>query len=323
MGIEVRGVGIIGFGASIPETLITSDELAARFELDGDWIVQRTGIKQRHVLGDGESLADVTERAARQACDDAGLAGPDLGAIIVGTITHDARTPALATKVHAQLGATEQCPAFDVSAASTGYLFALSVGRAMLLSSTTSKPILVIGADACSQIVDNADRDTAILFGDGVGATVIALDSTRCEIIDLALGTAGEGYGALVSPSSRVGQTTPGLHMDGRPVFLAAVRHMSDAAVALLQKNNVTIEQLKAVYAHQAGSRILDAVSRRTGIKRELFSETLSELGNTSAASIPIGLRRARDKELLSPGDLALMVAFGSGYTWGTALMRW
>ena len=322
-------VRICGLGHGIPARRVTSAELGGLFGLDAGWILQRTGIGERRLLSPGESGGDLAVAAAEAACKDAGIAPHELGALIVSTVTHELRTPAFAVWLAGRIGAGE-CAAFDVSAASSGFVYALAVARGLLFA-TPGRPILVVAVETPSRIIDWTDRNTAVLFGDGAGAALLSsapagaealaeAKTPSLELVDVELGSAPAGYEDLKVGLER---GSGSVHMDGARVFLAAVRYMGDAASRMLARHGLAAGDIRLVVAHQAGARILDGVSRRTEIPRERFAETSAFLGNTSAASVPIGLSLAKESQLAAAGDPVLLLGFGAGYTWGSALLRW
>ncbi len=318
---------IIGCGAYLPKTILTNDDLAKRVDTSDEWIRERTGIRQRHVVGEGEATSDLAVEAARAALQDAGIDANELDLIIVATTTPDRTFPSTATMVQARLGMTHGA-AFDVQAVCSGFIYGLSVADSFIKSGQANT-ILLIGAESMSRLLDWTDRSTCVLFGDGAGAVVI---------------TAGEGTGAVTDrgilntklfsdgrlqdmlyvdggPSST--QTTGYLRMQGKEVFRHAVTNISAAIEASVKAAGLTIEDVDWFVPHQANQRILDGTAKKLGIKPERVISTVALHGNTSAASVPLALVAAVKDGRIKAGDLVLMEAMGGGFTWGAALVRW
>jgi 3-oxoacyl-[acyl-carrier-protein] synthase III len=328
------GVQVAGWGSALPENRVTNDDLANRLDTSDDWITERTGIRERRIAGKGESTGPLAEAAAREALERAGVAASDLDLVVVATSTPEMPLPATAAWVTARLGAT--AGALDLNAACAGFVYALTTTTA-LLRQGDARTALVVGADTLSSIIDPDDRTTAVLFGDGAAALVLtagpdAPDPAGCGLVTTDLVTDPAGVELLVVPgggSARPAsaETLAGrehyLRMDGREVFRRAVRAVTGSIERTLDRAACTPDDIALFVPHQANARIIDAVLSRTGIPPARTSSTVDRYGNTSAASIPLGLTEAAESGGLSDGDLVLMTGFGAGLTIGTALWRW
>jgi 3-oxoacyl-[acyl-carrier-protein] synthase-3 len=323
---------IVGLGFAVPSKVLTNADIEQMVDTSDEWIVERTGIRARRILDKERCTSDLAAEAGLAACTNAGIAPSELGAIIVGTVTPDAPMPATAVHVQQKIGAG-QCPAFDISAACAGFLFGLSVADGFIARSS-SRPVLVIGVEILSRIVDWTDRNTCVLFGDGAGAAVLAPagESDESGLIDIILGTDGAGACHLDIPAG--GTREPATHltveakrhfvqMNGRQVFTQAVRNMSASSLAVLDNNGYRADHVTTVFAHQANMRIIEGVSQRTAIPMSKFYNNISKYGNTSSASVPISMAEALAEGRIARGDLLLLTALGAGISWGAALVRW
>lgn len=322
---------VIGTGSYVPDRVVTNAELGPALGVDDAWIVERTGIRERRYAAPGQSTSDMAVLAAQRALESASLAPEDLDLIVVATVTGDAPTPATATFLQARLGA-KRAFAFDVSAACTGALYALSIAD-QYLRSGTARRALVVGAELPSRLLDESDRDTAHIFGDAAGALVLeATEDRQAGLLSTHLFSDGEHAEILWVPAP--GSRTPAspevyarrldrLRMSGREVYRSAVRHMVAAAREALSANKVSSGDVRHVVVHQANLRILEAVADRIGIPMERVFINLDRYGNTSAAAIPMSLDELRRAGRLAQGDLVLALAVGAGLTWGSALFRW
>lgn len=321
---------IVGTGAYLPERVLTNRDLEKTLDTSDEWIVSRTGIRQRHIAGDGEFTSDLATLAARRALEMAGLSAADIDLILVATVTGDFSWPATACLVQSQLGA-HRAFAFDLSAACSGFVYGLATADSYLRSGNARR-VLVIGAEIFSRIVDWTDRTTCILFGDGAGAVVLeACDGDR-GILSSHLHTDGSQWELLYqlgsgSRNPSCGQEgkrcLPHIHMQGNEVFKVAVRAMCEAAEEALIANVVDVGQLAYLIPHQANRRILEATARRLGLSPDKLVMNLDRVGNTSGASIPLALDELNRCGGLNPDDLILFDAFGGGFAWGSVLLRW
>jgi 3-oxoacyl-[acyl-carrier-protein] synthase-3 len=309
-----RRAGILSIAAAVPPRVVTNEPIAKRLGIDADWIVERTGIVERHVLGEGETLLGLAQSAAERALDAADLAGSELDQILVATVSHDRLTPALApmlaTRLHSNAGA------MDVGAACTGFLSALSVATAQIEAGRAER-ILVVGAERLASHVDPDDRATAALFGDGAGAVVVG-HAAGAGIGPFALGSDGS-LSELITAER--GEAI--IRMQGQDTFREAVDRMSQAALEAAKGANVEIGEIDHFVFHQANARILAALTRRLGLDPGRVAESISRFGNTSAASVPITLCDAVDDGAIKPGDTVLLAAFGAGLTWGATVIEW
>lgn len=320
-----RPVGIAGLGVHLPDDVVTNDDWAAVLDTDDEWIRTRTGIRERRRIADDETTSDLAARAAIAALDDADRDADELGAIIVATTTPDHIMPQTAPIVAARLGV--ETGAFDVGAACSGFVYALSVGSAMV-ATEPSRPVLVIGAEALTRFVDERDRSTAVLFGDGAGACVLAPDGGSLGPFDT--GSDGALSDVLVIPDGGARNppdetTVEGrghyISMDGSETYRQAVSRMADSSRTVIDRAGLDAEDVDLLVGHQANARILTAVAERIGIPQGRAFIDVDRFGNTSAASIPIALADAREQGELGPGSTVLLTAFGAGLTWGSCLL--
>ncbi|MEW6308151.1 MAG: beta-ketoacyl-ACP synthase III [Bacillota bacterium] len=321
--------GIIGLGVAIPEHRLTNAELETMVDTSDEWIVNRTGIRERPIAPPETATSDLATQAAARALADAGLTPADLDLIIVSTVTPDMAFPATACLVQARLGAT--CPAFDLEAACTGFIYGLSVAQ-QFINTGTYRHVLVIGAETLSRITDYQHRGTCILFGDGAGAAVVGRVSSRYGFLSTSLGADGSGADVLKQPAG--GSRLPAsaetvaarqhyIQMDGSEVFKFAVRIMTDATEAVLAGCGAKVADIDLVVPHQANARIVDAAAKRLGLKAEQLIVNIDRFGNISSASIPIALEEAYRTGRIRQGHLVVLVGFGAGLTWGSMAIRW
>jgi 3-oxoacyl-[acyl-carrier-protein] synthase III len=326
---------IIGTGRGVPPRVLTNDDLSKMVETSDAWIVERTGIKERHILEPGLAASDLGTEAARAACAKAGVDPSTVDCIIVGTVTGDCPFPSTATFIQKKLGAKAGGCAFDLSAACAGFLYGLSIGDAFVRAGQF-KRVLVIGVEVLSRIVDWTDRSTCVLFGDGAGAVLIAAeenagggkhgilsthlyaDGTLTDILHQPVGGSREPLTAAAIAEKR-----HFVKMNGREVYKHAVRNMTTASKAALDANHLAPSDVTWVVAHQANLRILEGVSERVGIPMERFYVNVDRFGNTSSASVPTALDEAVERGKIKEGDLLLFSALGGGLAWASAAVRW
>ena len=316
-----------GVGSALPARVVPNAELAEKVDTSDEWIVQRTGIRQRYVAGAGETTSTLAAAAARAALSNGGLEAADIDLIIVATSTPDLTFPAVATQVQAELGIVEGA-AFDLQAVCTGFVYALATADKFLRSGS-NKRALVIGAETFSRILDWTDRTTCVLFGDGAGAIVLearASDGRLASpgIIASRLRSDGRHRSKLYvdgGPSST--QTVGHLRMEGKEVFRHAVGMVTDVIQGCFAEAEVTADEIDWFVPHQANRRIIDATADKLGIARDKVIVTVDRHGNTSAASIPLALDVGVSDGRIKPGDLVMIEAMGGGFTWGAALIRW
>jgi len=313
---------IAGTGSALPARRVTNDELAQTVDTSDQWIVERTGIRARHIAGEGETTATLAAEAARKAIAAAGIEASEIGLIVLATATPDQTFPATATKVQDALGITD-CVAFDVAAVCSGFLYALSVADSMIRGGTC-KTALVIGAETFSRILDWEDRATCVLFGDGAGAVVLQADTDDTRgILSTALHADGRHNQLLyvdggVSTTGTVGK----LRMKGQEVFRHAVVNLAAVLKEALDKAGLSVADVDWVVPHQANRRILDATARKLGLAPERVVITVDEHANTSAASVPLAFDVAVRDGRIKRGDLIVFEAMGGGFTWGAAVAR-
>lgn len=321
---------VAGLGAAAPRTVVTNADLERRLDTSNQWIVDRTGIRERRKLGPGEALSDLFVSAAETALARAGLAFADIDTIVCGTCTPDRRLPSAACDVQARLGGGNAA-AFDVTAACPGWLYSLTVAEG-LIASGAARHVLALGGDRVWSIVDEDDRATAVLFGDGAGAAVLTPASGGRGILSTVLGADGSLADLLHIPAG--GSTEPPseavvrerrhlLRMAGREVFKVAVRRMAQACHEALARADLRPEDIRLLVPHQANLRIITATAAEAGVPMDKVMVNVERYGNTSAGSIPLALAQAECEGRLRQGDLALLVSFGAGFTWGAVVVRW
>jgi 3-oxoacyl-[acyl-carrier-protein] synthase III len=317
---------IAGTGRYLPERILTNQELETLVDTTSEWIKTRTGIERRHIAADDQTTSDLAERAARVAMEAAGVTPDDIDFIVVGTTTPDVVFPNTGCLVQQRLG-IHGCPAFSVEAACSGFIYALSMAE-KFVASGAAKCALVIGAETLSRIVDWTDRTTCVLFGDGAGAVVLK-PATEPGIISTHLGADGH-YGDLLfhpygpSRKQRPGDTAgPFIHMKGNEVYKVAVKTLEGIVDTTLAANNLEQSAVDWLIPHQANFRIIQATAKRLGMPEDKVVLTLQDHGNTSAASVPMALDVAVRDGRVQRGQTLLLEAFGGGFTWGSALVRY
>ncbi len=323
-------VMIAGTGAYLPARVLTNAELETMVETSDEWIVSRTGVRERRIAAPGEATSDMAAAAAREALAEAGVAADELDLIIVGTVTPDMPFPSTACLVQNAIGAGKAL-CFDLSAACSGFLYSMETARGLLLGGLY-ETALVIGADKMSAVTDWQDRGTCILFGDGAGAVVLKRTVTHRGIMATATGADGSLGDLLMIPGG--GSRHPASHetvdqrlhtvkMAGNNVFKHAVRCMTEAGIEALQKAGLTVEDVDWVIPHQANMRIIQAISDRVGVPMERFIVNLDRRGNTTAATVPLALAESVRDGRVKRGDILLMIVFGGGFTWGATVLEY
>ncbi|WP_119258757.1 beta-ketoacyl-ACP synthase III [Shinella zoogloeoides] len=322
----IRSV-VRGFGTALPKRVLTNAELESMVDTSDEWIVQRTGIRQRYIAGEGETTASLGEGAARAALDNAGLTAADIDLIIVATSTPDNTFPATAVNIQNRLGMSHGF-AFDVQAVCSGFVYAVTTADAYIRGGL-AKRVLVIGAETFSRILDWTDRTTCVLFGDGAGAIVLEAQEGAGTNADRGvLSTQLRSDGAhrdklFVDGGPSTTGTVGHLRMEGREVFKHAVGMITDVIVSAFDATGFTADDVDWLVPHQANKRIIDGSARKLGIPLEKVVITVDQHGNTSAASIPLALAAAAADGRIKQGDLVLLEAMGGGFTWGAVLLRW
>lgn len=316
---------IVGWGGYLPSQVLTNEELSKTIETSDEWIYSRTGIRQRHVAAAGELTSDLATKAAQRALDKAGLIADDIDMIILATVTPDNTFPATAARVQAKLG-MKRGVAFDISAACAGFIYAASIANNYIRTGY-AKTIIVIGVETFSRLVDWSDRRTAVLFGDGAGAVVFqgyeAQETQDARgILDYEIHTDGAFYDILKTVGGPSESSSCGtIVMEGKEVFRQAVGKLVAVAQSVMERQNMTVDDLDWVIPHQANARIISATGERLGIPEGKTVLTVDKHANTSAASIPLALAEMGDK--IQPGQLVLMEGLGAGLVWGAMLLRW
>jgi 3-oxoacyl-[acyl-carrier-protein] synthase-3 len=323
---EVASVGI-----AVPPRIVTNHDLSRVLDTSDEWIVERTGIRERRIAEPAQTVAMLSQEAAGHAMDAAGVTATDLDAIVCATVSPDRLMPSTACDIQALLGA-ENAAAFDIGAACPGYIYALTVAEG-LIASGQSETVLIVGAEKLSTITDFQDRSTAILFGDGAGASVVRRSSSPGRgILSSYLKSDGRlapllyrpGGGSVDPISERVVcERSHYMKMAGREVFKAAVLAMANACDEALTRAGITADQVDLLVPHQANLRIIEATAKHAGLPMSKVMVNVDRYGNTSSASIPIALAQAITDGRVGPGSVVLLVAFGAGFTWGSAVIRW
>ena len=322
---------ISALGTYVPPRLLTNADLEKMVETSDQWIVERTGIRERHLVGKGVATSDLATEAAKQALAERGIAPTDIEAILVATVTPDMFFPATACLVQHKLGA-KGAWGFDLSAACSAFLYALQTGS-QFIANGTHKKVLVIGSDVMSSIIDYTDRATCVIFGDGAGAVLLEpADEDSLGMIDYLHEVDGSGACALYMPGGgslhpsthqTVDQKMHYVHQDGQAVFKFAVRKQTELCERLLERNGLKGSDIDAFIPHQANRRIIMATADRLGLRPESVIVNIDRYGNTTAGTIPLAMETARQEGKLKKGSLVLLASVGAGFTVGATLLRW
>jgi 3-oxoacyl-[acyl-carrier-protein] synthase-3 len=326
----MRSVGILGTGSYLPEKVLTNADLEKMVDTNDEWIVSRTGIRERRIAAPEEASSDLSVKAAEKALKKAGIRAEELDMIIVTTVTPDMNFPATACLVQDRLGA-KKAATFDLSAACTGFIYGISTG-AQFIATGVYKYVLVIGVECLSRIVDWTDRNTCVLFGDGAGAAVLGPVEEGYGFLSFELGGDGSGGNLLNLPAG--GSRLPAsektiqerlhyVHMSGREVFKFAVRVMGNATEEALAKAGLSKEDIDFLVPHQANIRIIDSAVKRLGLTEDKVVVNLDRYGNMSSASIPVALDEAVERGQIKKGDTMVLCGFGGGLTWGATVLKW
>lgn len=328
--MKLRSVGIVGTGMYVPEKVLTNAELETIVDTNDEWIVSRTGIRERHIAAPEQATSDLAYEAAVQALKSAGLAAEDLELIIVATVTPDTTFPSTACILQEKLGA-KKAAAFDLSAACSGFVYSLATANGFIQTGMYNNA-LIIGADTLSRITDYTDRNTCVLFGDGAGAVVLGEVPEGRGFLSFDLGAEGaggpllklEGGGSRLPASTETVQEGKHfIYMNGREVFKFAVRIMGTATEEVLRKAGKTKEEIDLFVPHQANIRIIQSAMQRLNLPEEKCVVNVDKYANTSAASIPLALVEAAQGGRIKEGDTVLLVGFGGGLTWGASVLVW
>ena len=313
-----------------PEKIMTNHDLEKLVDTSDEWIRSRTGITQRHVVGENEASSDISTRIAETLMEKRGISADEIDVIIVGTVTPDYFTPSTAALIQKNIGATNAW-GFDLSAACSGYIYGLETGATFIRSGQYNK-VMVIGVDTMTSILDFKDRDTCVIFGDGGGGVILEPTYNDTGIIDSILHMDGNGGEYLIIPGggSRIPATVESvksrqhfIKQDGKTVYKFAVRGMADVSEEILSRNNLSGEDIALFIPHQANKRIIDAAAERCGISSEKVLINIDRYGNTTAGTIPIAMNEAVENNQIKDGDYILLASFGAGFTWGSILIKW
>lgn len=330
VNVGVKPVGILGVGSYVPEKIVTNHDLEQTLDTSDEWIVERTGIRERRVVKEGEFTSHLATKAAERALLDAGVSAEEIDLIIVGTVTPDMVFPSVACLVQDNLKAVNAA-AFDITAVCSGFIYGLVTASAFIQAGTYKKA-LVIGAETLSAITDWTDRNTAVIFGDGAGAVVLGETEPGYGILGVHLGAEGAGGDLLKVPAGgsrqpasaeTVAQRLHFTYMDGNEVFKFAVKIMGEAASKALENAGLLREDIDVLVPHQANMRIIQSAAKRLALPMEKVVVNVDKYGNTSAASIPIALDEAVKNGRIKNGDIVVMVGFGGGLTWGAGVIKW
>jgi 3-oxoacyl-[acyl-carrier-protein] synthase-3 len=324
------GSRIVSTGRALPRTALTNKDLERYMDTSDEWIKSRTGIGQRYALRQGESLTDIAVDASRTALERAGMKPGDLDAIIVGTVSSEYAFPSFACQVQNGLG-INTIPAFDVAAACSGFVYAVSVADAHMRAGDFNK-VLVVGADALSTMVDWGDRRTSVLFGDGAGAAVLVTEANNRGVLSSLLRSSGEYWNLLSVRATGIRGTVDSeirrsaddaIQMKGPELFKIAVKSMEEVSRLVAERAGVKLEEIDLFVPHQANMRIISAVAERLGMPNEKVFTNIDRYGNTSAASVPIALDEAIECGRIKDNNIVMLNACGGGLTWGANLIRW
>lgn len=332
MSSQSKSVIILGTGSYTPKRIVTNEDMAQIVDTSDEWIRTRTGIERRRFAAKKEATSDMACVAAERAIEAAQIAREEIDLIIVATMTPDMPFPSTACLIQSKLGLSE-VTTFDVQAACSGFIYALSIANSMLLSGNFKKA-LIVGSEKMSSILDFQDRSTCVLFGDGAGAAIVSLKDTpqKVGILGAICGADGSnpkilqqpGGGSALPPTPKSLENRQHfLKMNGKEVFKSAVRVMGQVSIDIIEQQGYTPEDIDLVIPHQANIRIIESLAKRLNIPMEKFHNNLVNYGNTSAASVPIVLDEAIRTKRLKSGNLVLLVAFGAGLTWASTLIRW
>ena len=325
-----RTVSVIGTGSYLPERILNNADLEKLVETSDDWITSRTGIKERRIAAEGENTSDLAAKAALAALENARITADQIDLILVATVTPDMFFPSTACFVQTKIGA-KNAACFDVSAACSGFLYALEIAQ-QFISSRTHNTILIIGAERLSSIVDWSDRNTCVLFGDGAGAAILQHRDTGEGIVSTYMGSDGGLSDILWIPGGasrfpitkdNADQRLNCIKMNGKETYKHAITSMLDAGNRALADAGLTIEDIACIIPHQANLRIIEAIAQRMGVPMDRFVVNLDRYGNTSAAAIAIALDEANRTGRMKTGDYVLLVVFGGGLTWGSSVIQW
>jgi 3-oxoacyl-[acyl-carrier-protein] synthase-3 len=326
---SIRTVSIIGTGSYVPEKVVTNKDLEKIVDTSDEWIYARTGMRERRIAGEGQATSDLAAEAARKALTDAGVSAEDIDLIVVATLSPDMFFPSTACFVQEKIGA-KNAYCYDLGAACSGFLYALDTAKNQIAAGAI-ETALVIGSEKMSTFVDWEDRGTCILFGDGAGAAVLQAGGEGRGIMQASMGSDGALADLLWTPGGgtrnpisheMIDERQHYLKMQGREVFKHAVVRMGEVVVKALEKNNVSVDEIKCFIPHQANIRIIDAIAKRLGVEDRMYSN-VEKYANTSSAALAIALDEAVRNGIIRKGDLVALTVFGGGFTWGANVLEW
>ena len=321
---------ITGIGSYLPSKVLTNYDLEKMVDTSNDWIIQRTGIKERRIVENGVTTSDIATQASLRAMEDAGVSPKDLDMIITSTITPDHIFPSTSCYIQQKIGSTRAC-AFDILAACAGFIYALSIGQSFI-NSGAMKTVLVVGAECLSKITDYTDRATCVLFGDGAGAVILQRDPVKHEILSSRLAADGSEADVLIMPGGgarnpasleSVQQRLHYIQFRGKEVFKLAINNITNLILETARENGLTLDDIDLIIPHQSNLRIIEATMEKLGLPMEKAFVNIDKYGNTSSASVPIAIDEARKEGRLRKGNIVMLVAFGGGLTWGSSVIRW
>lgn len=321
---------ITGIGSYLPKKVLTNYALERMIDTSNDWIVKRTGIKERRIIENGLTTSDLGAKASLRAIKDAKVSPKNIDIIITSTITPDHFFPSTSCYIQRKIGAT-RASAFDILAACSGFIYAMAIGESFI-NSGTANTVLVVGAECLSKITDYSDRTTCVLFGDGAGAVILQKSRTRHEIISTNLAADGSQTDVLIMPGG--GAKNPAsiesvrkrmhfIQFKGREVFKLAINKLTNIIKETAKKNKLKLEDIDLIIPHQSNLRIIEATMEKLGLPIEKVFVNIDKYGNTSSASVPIALDEARKTKRLRKGSIVMLVAFGGGLTWGASIIKW
>jgi 3-oxoacyl-[acyl-carrier-protein] synthase III len=315
---------LIGVGGYLPSYVMSNEELSSLVDTNNEWIVSRTGIKQRHIVKNEELTSDMAFKAAELAIKNSNINLEDLDLIIVCTTSPDRSFPSVAVSVQAKLGIKKHIPAFDIQAVCSGFIYGLHIAD-NFIKAGSAKTILLIGADSMSKLLDWQDRNTCVLFGDGAGAVIVQAATNSDSGIIASQINADGAYESILHTDGGISlnNSTGKVKMLGKEVFKHAVEKMSQSIIDLLDKTNFTKDQLDWIVPHQANIRIIESIASRLSFPMSKIATTVDMHANTSAATIPLALDHLARKKALIPGNLIMLTALGGGLTWGACLLKW
>lgn len=330
MQMNKTSVGIIGIGSYVPDKVMTNFDLEKMVDTSDTWIYERTGIRQRHICAEDQATSDLGIEAAKRALADAKISAEELDLIILATVSPDTMFPAVACRIQDALGA-KNAAAFDLSAACSGFAYAMTVGS-QFIKTGMYKKVLVVAAEALSKITNWQDRNTCVLFGDGAGAVILSEVEAGYGVLEVELGSEGAGADLLYMPAGgsrrpaseeTVANHLHSIHMSGNEVFKFAVKTMGESALRAIHKAGLEPEDISLLVPHQANMRIIKSAAKRLGFPMDKVFVNVDKYANTSSASIPLALDEAVKSGRIKRGDTFVIVGFGAGLTWASAVIKW